>query len=793
MGRSKPLRHGRIGAAEGRHFRTLFELGAAGTLSDGQLLERFAGRGGDGAELAFAALVERHGPMVLRVARSVLRDEHAAHDAFQATFLILARKGSSLWVRDSIGPWLHAVAWRVASQGRVAEGRRRRSERSAARPESTPSPNDDRIELARVLDEEIARLPAAYRSAVVACHLEGLTQHDAARRLGWPVGTLQSRLDRARRRLRDRLSRRGYAPTLAVLPSTPPPIPNALILATSRLAASPPAAPSAGPAVLALIEATTKGLFMTPWKIAAATLVTAGGLVASGAYLGAARAARATDGQAAQSSGTPIEPTRETPPPPGQLKDESASKAKDVDIHGFKFPAPARLLESAGHAPKVDEPAIPPPADGPGFPVLLEFYESRSAIGRRWHGEITGLAQAGYPIKSVPVAAYDEELPLRYAIRALPTYILVDGAGAEIARHGHDSGRLDAPELARFYNEHRPKIVDPSKAASNTAEQPEPDLTAEILAKPWETPARIKLHHSSQDWGFGSGTIIDSDEQQAVILTCAHIFKLKGQRQPAPNEFRIPITVDLFDGRLAGPNHSMVGCLEKDIAAHVVDYDFDDNVALIRIRPGRKLPASKVVPDDWKPKAGMKMYAVGCSHGNDATAWDTKILDPLVTMRTAQTNREMFEIACTNPPMEGRSGGGLFTIDGYLAGVCNLADPNEKFGFYAAPVAIHRILDRNGMSAVFGKNPEAHRTANVGDTSVFPYTETPSTQPSGTQPAASGRPEPKPSLPVSDVDRRLADLERKLDRVVEALENLGVGKKPDGPIGDFGPVPRPNR
>src|SRR5271163_3877727 len=122
-----PLANG-PSTTETRHLRTLFAVGAAGCLTDGQLLERFATRDGDPSELAFAALVERHGSMVLRVARAVLRDEHSAHDTFQATFLILARKARSLWVRDSLGPWLHAVAFRVASHSRSLEIRRKHHE-----------------------------------------------------------------------------------------------------------------------------------------------------------------------------------------------------------------------------------------------------------------------------------------------------------------------------------------------------------------------------------------------------------------------------------------------------------------------------------------------------------------------------------------------------------------------------------------------------------------------------------------------------------------------------------------
>src|SRR5262249_8892403 len=114
------------------HIHTLFRVGAIASLTDGQLLERYTTRGGEAAELAFWGRVERHGPMVLRVCRSLLGDEHEAHDAFQATFLVLVRRAGTLWVRDSLGAWLHQVACRVAACSRSATSRRRRYERRAA-------------------------------------------------------------------------------------------------------------------------------------------------------------------------------------------------------------------------------------------------------------------------------------------------------------------------------------------------------------------------------------------------------------------------------------------------------------------------------------------------------------------------------------------------------------------------------------------------------------------------------------------------------------------------------------
>src|SRR5262249_3966235 len=122
---------GRLGGAL-RDVQTLFRAGTAGGLTDGQWLEDVGDRGGEARERAFAALVERHGPAVLRACRSILRDEHAAEDAFQAVFLVLARKAGSLRVRDSLAPWLHEVAGRVARCARSTASRRARHERRAA-------------------------------------------------------------------------------------------------------------------------------------------------------------------------------------------------------------------------------------------------------------------------------------------------------------------------------------------------------------------------------------------------------------------------------------------------------------------------------------------------------------------------------------------------------------------------------------------------------------------------------------------------------------------------------------
>jgi RNA polymerase sigma factor (sigma-70 family) len=176
---------------------------------DGQLLERYV-RWRD--ERAFTNLVQRYGPLVYGVCARVLQNADDAEDAFQATFLVLARKADSLDRRGPLGNWLYTVAFRTAIKARAAIARRRLQETHALEM-PMPGPNRDLEweELRPVLDEELNQLPAKYRVVLVLCYLEGKTHQEAARQLGWPSGSLSRRMNRARELLRRRLTRRGIA------------------------------------------------------------------------------------------------------------------------------------------------------------------------------------------------------------------------------------------------------------------------------------------------------------------------------------------------------------------------------------------------------------------------------------------------------------------------------------------------------------------------------------------------------------------------------------------------------
>jgi RNA polymerase sigma factor (sigma-70 family) len=186
---------------------------ALDALTDTELLKRFAQRH---EEAAFAALLRRHGPMVLSVCRRVLHNSHDAEDAFQATFLVMIEKAAQLRKPELLANWLYGVAYRTALHARQRAARRSEREREAVAMSSDPvshSETESR-ELRHVLDEELQRLPDKYRAPLVLCYLEGKTNEEAARLLGWPSGSMSYRLARGRELLRERLQGRMGGATL---------------------------------------------------------------------------------------------------------------------------------------------------------------------------------------------------------------------------------------------------------------------------------------------------------------------------------------------------------------------------------------------------------------------------------------------------------------------------------------------------------------------------------------------------------------------------------------------------
>jgi RNA polymerase sigma factor (sigma-70 family) len=303
-----------------KHLRRLAEQPE----SDRRLLERFAARRD---EAAFAALLNRHGPMVWGVCLRILQNATDAEDAFQATFLVLARKAAAQNWHDSVGGWLHAVAQRVALKARTAGANAARAQRLGQR-ETDAMPDADALagaaqkELRAVLDEELAHLPEKYRAPLVLCYLEGRTNEEAAAQLGWTKGTVSGRISRARDILRQRLARRGLALSAATLTvalsasTASAGLPAALVDATLQAAALDSAAAAALGVVsaraVALAERVLRAAFVRKLNLLGLALI---GLLAAAAGI-------AWQTWAADPNETPLAPLAGDPRKPAFVRAE---------------------------------------------------------------------------------------------------------------------------------------------------------------------------------------------------------------------------------------------------------------------------------------------------------------------------------------------------------------------------------------------------------------------------------------------------------------------------------------
>jgi RNA polymerase sigma factor (sigma-70 family) len=300
--------------------------------SDGQLLEGYLTARD---ESAFAALVGRHGPMVLGVCRRVLGDEHDAEEAFQATFLVLARKAGSVAVPRLLAHWLYRVAHQAALKARAVRDRRRRRERQVETlPEPATAPAATWDDVRPLIDEELGRLPERYRLALVLCDLSGMTRREAADQLGWPEGSLSSRLSRARALLARRLTRRGVtlsaaALAAAVSASATAAVRAPLACATSRAALGLTVAAAGGisAGVATLTTEVLKDMLLLKLKAAARAfllLVSLAGC-AAGVFAYLAAAAESVPGP----TDAPPQPAREKSVKPAKLPDA------DRDLNRF--------------------------------------------------------------------------------------------------------------------------------------------------------------------------------------------------------------------------------------------------------------------------------------------------------------------------------------------------------------------------------------------------------------------------------------------------------------------------
>ncbi len=332
-----------------QHFCRAVLLRDGAALTDGQLLEHFLNRRDEGA---FAALVRRHGPMVWGVCRRILRSHQDAEDAFQATFLVLVRRASSIVPREMVANWLYGVAYQTARKaGALAAKRKQRERQVVYMPESAEVETDLWPDLQPLLDQELSRLSDKYRAVIVLCDLEGKTRKEAARQLGVPEGTVAGRLARARKMLAKRLGRRGVALSgglLATIVSraasagVPASVTSNTIHAAGQLmAGSATAASAITPQVGLLTEGVMKAMLVTKLKGMAVVAVMIGVVavgittavfspasvpVAAAANLRPAAASPADREPAKEKAQEPREQPREGPALLGTLQAVDAAK-----------------------------------------------------------------------------------------------------------------------------------------------------------------------------------------------------------------------------------------------------------------------------------------------------------------------------------------------------------------------------------------------------------------------------------------------------------------------------------
>jgi RNA polymerase sigma factor (sigma-70 family) len=315
-----------------RHIRKLAGLPEATDTSDALLLERFAGRRD---EAAFAALVRRHGPLVWRVCRRVLRQTQHAEEAYQATFLVLARQAAKVRKPAALASWLYAVAYRIARRARANLLRRQSREcQPVAVPVEDPADEAAWRELEAIVVEEVHALAEKYRAPILLCYWEGLTNEEAAVRLGWPAGTVKTRLLKARHLLHERLTRRGVSlsagavVTLLAAGSGDAAVPSGLAASALACGQGLPTAAASGAAALA--EQAIQGAALSKVKIVLVLLLGSALAVGAGTFAYHQSAARQPEQERAAQ-----------PNPKAKAEEQSKKQQARTDHYGDPLPAAA--------------------------------------------------------------------------------------------------------------------------------------------------------------------------------------------------------------------------------------------------------------------------------------------------------------------------------------------------------------------------------------------------------------------------------------------------------------------
>ena len=359
-------------------------------------------------------------------------------------------------------------------------------------------------------------------------------------------------------------------------------------------------------------------------------------------------------------------------------------------------------------------------------PVVLEFTSANCPHCRTMEPVVRGLAQQGFPIRQIDGRA-QRNLVQQYKIKGFPTFVLVSG-GREISRIEGAASRdrlvgllkpATAPQLIA-------KQVQPAEREIVRGQSPE-------TSRPTPLDAAVRLHVQDLDGrgaGVGSGTIIDTHfneeakAEEALIITCGHLFR--------DSQGKGKITVDLFAGGQV-----------RTVDGQLLDFDDKRDIALVTIWPGVRVAPVQVAPKEFVCRPQDRVFTIGCSEGREPTVEESRVT--VINRFTSKPNINVAGI-----PANGRSGGGLFSAEGLLIGVCNAANETDNEGLYASLPTVHWQLDKFNLQAIYQRaSSESTSSASI------PPTEAES-QP--VIPAYARQPEPAPrnQLPARPAPAMLA-------------------------------------